>query len=145
MMEWNRNTRGEEHDARRAITLDRAILLEGHALEEDGMVSGRKEVQHTPGPWFAIEGGDGRVLDANGEMVCDCLTHGTDEAAAANARLIAAAPMLLGVVESLIEWATMTKEEVREADRRASEATDGNMNHFDGIIESARAAAKEAR
>ena len=62
------------------------------------------EAKHTPGPWHIHEGGDNLhsfVVDsANEGSVCKIAVNHHEEA---NARLIAAAPELLELLEAIIQ------------------------------------------
>jgi hypothetical protein len=80
--------------------------------------------QHTPGPWTYWQG-DSRqwYVDAGGEPVAS-LSH-AEHAAEANARLIAAAPKMLSLLQELIdiegpqpgtsEWAAKVRAAIAEA------------------------------
>lgn len=58
---------------------------------------------HTPGPWSLMAGMPTNVLDAGGLRIARCDNGECDHPEAqANARLIAAAPALLEVVEALL-------------------------------------------
>jgi hypothetical protein len=61
--------------------------------------------EHSPGPWRVDE--DFWVLAGNGDMVADCL--GSDDVGPltghANARLVAAAPLLLETLRELVDAA----------------------------------------
>ena len=70
------------------------------------------ETKHTPGPWHTGRNTVARntiVYDSAGNAICDCKTfHGNhdDQAGSDNARLIAAAPLMLQALidaEELIE------------------------------------------
>ena len=58
-----------------------------------------KTAAHTPGPWRASALGEIR----GGDALTVAYTHGTDEAALRDARLIAAAPELLDAIKLLLD------------------------------------------
>lgn len=66
------------------------------------------ETKHTPGPWRFAQNQMGHITfiiapaDQNGAIG---EIYGQDEGAMANARLIAAAPDLLGILKRMTEWA----------------------------------------
>lgn len=67
--------------------------------------------KHTPGPWkFLTEVSHDRlylipnpVLGPKGEVVCSLVTHENEETEQANARLILAAPELLGALKKTLK------------------------------------------
>jgi hypothetical protein len=59
------------------------------------------ETKHTPGPWKI--GNDETSVSSSDDFVCDCRSNFDGNLDFANARLIAAAPDLLAVLQELEE------------------------------------------
>lgn len=79
--------------------------------------------KHTPGPWKALiqkkskyfPQGSAMVATGEGRMAIDCSESGdTQEASAANALLIAAAPDLLSELREVLDWAVKEKKPLRD-------------------------------
>ena len=64
--------------------------------------------KHTPGPWIA----DGSMVveTANGDCIARVDEFAPDDVVEANARLIAAAPLLISVLYAALEWAEPMKD-----------------------------------
>lgn len=67
------------------------------------------ESKHTPGPWESFGGPDFCITDSNGASVAQLWNKYEDyfkpyEESEANARLIAAAPEMLEVLEYIKDW-----------------------------------------
>lgn len=76
--------------------------------------------QHTPGPWDVTPSGF-HVYDAHGSVTADCAQPDVRrlEERKANARLIAAAPELLAMVERMTD-AARNGGRIRKADHMAA-------------------------
>ena len=55
----------------------------------------RQEAAHTPGPWTLVGGSPPRIIKPGKHDICDLLGAASNEGVMADARLIAAAPVLL--------------------------------------------------
>lgn len=78
--------------------------------------------KHTSGPWHL--GGNGFIVySRDGYAICDVKTfHGRNDADAGNARLIAAAPVLLEALAELEDAASVTSDSRVDAARRTARA-----------------------
>ncbi len=76
---------------------------------------------HTPGPWFSVKNGAYKWVESPAHTVCVFYQWNSDgsmsesEDAAANARLISAAPDLLAALETILEICEVGDEDrIRE-------------------------------
>jgi hypothetical protein len=102
-----------------------------------------KAPMHTPGPW-AVTKGKPRKVTANGVLICNAVLRnmattaqnkngkGEDEAEA-NARLIAAAPMLLEAAQDAVEGFKTLRIGLRD-NKAAIECIDAHIDELNYAI-----------
>lgn len=96
--------------------------------------------KHTPGNWYVDEHPDGlRVLtdDARSTIICQQIGPVSNDSAQADARLIAAAPMLLEALEAVMRWMPVYPA--------SAVGIVGGRSSYAAALEKARAAIAQAR
>jgi hypothetical protein len=85
-------------------------------------------MEHTPGPWRVSSIRPTQIMDDHGIVIAECLDRGTETPfPEANARVMAAAPDMLALLEEIVEPHELTNDEVLEQARAAIQKARGEQ------------------